>query len=424
MLDAIYPNPDLWIHGLFVHMVEVSLFVMLVWLGDRCLALPLNIRYGIWLVALLKMFVPPFYSLSALRAAKELVPLVGASPTSILGAVKYSDYLLIEFHRVVGAVPVVLMWIWILCSGILLLLVLCNNAGLRVRLRHGRLIQGMDEASRALFSQDLQVFQVATISGPVMIGCSRPRLYLPDHWVNWSKRQLSCVLAHEMAHVRSRDAWALVVQTLAVVLFPLNPFVWLVNRKLTEIRELRCDESAIRTVQICPAEYARFLISCLGRRPSATYMLSCAGSHFAQSKDRVEARILHLLELRDTDALSTSGQKMLVAMLALLVIPFSIEYSIAAAPAVVRADSKTVNLRSPAIEVRLKGKQPERVTLLDGDGTIFRNVVVDDTVDAKKVISKMHTWLTAQGYSEISIQRFTVSDELAGTSLAEGSHKE
>lgn len=42
-----------------VHMVEVSLFILLVWAVDRWLTLETRLRYALYLLALAKVFVPP-----------------------------------------------------------------------------------------------------------------------------------------------------------------------------------------------------------------------------------------------------------------------------------------------------------------------------------------------------------------------------
>ncbi len=41
------------------HMIEVSLFILLVWAVDRWLALETRLRYALYLLALAKVFVPP-----------------------------------------------------------------------------------------------------------------------------------------------------------------------------------------------------------------------------------------------------------------------------------------------------------------------------------------------------------------------------
>ena len=42
-----------------VHMVEVSLFILMVWAVDRWLTLETRFRYALYLLALAKVFVPP-----------------------------------------------------------------------------------------------------------------------------------------------------------------------------------------------------------------------------------------------------------------------------------------------------------------------------------------------------------------------------
>ena len=82
--------------------------------------------------------------------------------------------------------------------------------------------------------------------GPMAVGLASPRVVVPSHLLGEENALvLSCVLAHEGAHVARRDAWlALGMQVLGIVAWPILPLhaAVLAVRRLIE---LSCDEAAL-----------------------------------------------------------------------------------------------------------------------------------------------------------------------------------
>ena len=62
-MDALIYLAEAWWPLYAVHFVEVSLFILLVWAVDRWMTLDTRLRYVLYLLALAKVFVPPFYAI-------------------------------------------------------------------------------------------------------------------------------------------------------------------------------------------------------------------------------------------------------------------------------------------------------------------------------------------------------------------------
>jgi hypothetical protein len=58
-------------------------------------------------------------------------------------------------------------------------------------------------------------------------------------------QELRQVVLHEMEHLRRADDWTNLLQKLALVLFPLNPALQWVERRLCAERELACDDGVL-----------------------------------------------------------------------------------------------------------------------------------------------------------------------------------
>ena len=62
-MDALIRLAEAWWPLYAVHFVEVSLFILLVWAVDRWMTLDTRLRYALYLLALAKVFVPPFFAI-------------------------------------------------------------------------------------------------------------------------------------------------------------------------------------------------------------------------------------------------------------------------------------------------------------------------------------------------------------------------
>jgi beta-lactamase regulating signal transducer with metallopeptidase domain len=86
------------------------------------------------------------------------------------------------------------------------------------------------------------------VARPSVFGFLRPRILLPASLVETlSPLELQQVVMHEMEHLRRGDDWTNLLQKLGLVLFPLNPVLFWVERRLCAERELACDDRVLRT---------------------------------------------------------------------------------------------------------------------------------------------------------------------------------
>jgi hypothetical protein len=82
---------------------------------------------------------------------------------------------------------------------------------------------------------------------PVVAGPLAPVVVLPRGLAErMPPGQLRAVLVHELAHVVRGDLWTVLLQRLAAILFWWCPPVHAVNRRLTDVRELLCDNHLLQ----------------------------------------------------------------------------------------------------------------------------------------------------------------------------------
>ena len=106
-----------------------------------------------------------------------------------------------------------------------------------------------------------QICTTGEIERPGVIGFLSPRILIPE-WLfaRLTPGELEQIVLHETEHLRRGDDWTNLFQKLCLVLFPLNPALAWIERRLCREREMACDDGVIRITH-APRAYAACLTS-------------------------------------------------------------------------------------------------------------------------------------------------------------------
>ena len=302
-----------------VHMIEVSLFILLVWAVDRWLTLETRLRYALYLLALAKVLVPPVF---AIPIPEFLV----FSTNVTVDAPVYSGVVSEAIAVSPAQVPTLPPAFYLFCLWTLSVLVwagvaVWKNAAFRRTLKSAAPVVDLAPKIASLNAPgNLNVFSKPTLPSPILVGLVRPRLYLPSKWSSWSPDELRGVVRHELVHYERRDIYVLILQAVATALFCANPLIWLLNRRLIYIRELRCDEAVLRETDLTPAEYGRLLLGFVDRRPAP----SALTVYFSEGGTRMKERLKHILTFKEGDMKRSKWQLAIPILIGLMIAPFSI----------------------------------------------------------------------------------------------------
>ena len=104
------------------------------------------------------------------------------------------------------------------------------------------------------------------VDRPSVIGFFAPRILIPT-WLfeQLTAMELNHIVLHEMEHLRRRDDWVNLLQKVGLVLLPLNPALFWIDRRLSTERELACDDGVLERTNT-PRAYAASLASVAERR--------------------------------------------------------------------------------------------------------------------------------------------------------------
>ena len=384
-MDTIRQFSEAWMPIFGIHMLEISAFILLVWIVDRFVRLDTRLRYLLWLLALVKVFVPPVFSLPMLTLEPNALPAqisfqaIGMNLSGSQFPDEAKGFSLSWF--------VLITWM----ASVLTLagMAVFQNVALRRRLRNGLPVEIPTSYLPSHSSRTgLQIFTVCTIQSPVLVGHLRPRLYLPEEWKTWPHLQLRGILAHEMAHLRFSDRWVIVLQAFAHIFFGLNPLVWLLCSRLAYLRELRCDETAIQEVNIDPVDYSKLLYAFVQKQVRGTFPATI-GISFLDNHRAILKRFHHLLNFQEDDTRSRKSWKpIILVIMALFIFPFSVKGNeenlksqddLPERGEIVPVDKQPYPLSKPAV------KYPESALRDSVEGVVFLMVLVGKDGKTRKV---------------------------------------
>ena len=145
------------------------------------------------------------------------------------------------------------------------------------------------------------------ISVPVTLGAV---ILLPEHYAKWDELTRRAVMAHEVAHIRRRDFYLLLVAAVHRAIFWFSPLGWCLTERLGYLAEMACDVAAVAEIGD-RTRYAEILLAMSGK--TGRFFPDLA---MAQTRG-VAARLESLLAATEPPRRMT-GRRWLAAALCLL----------------------------------------------------------------------------------------------------------
>ncbi len=180
--------------------------------------------------------------------------------------------------------------------------------------REARPVEVSAELSALLTAcpRDVEICSSDQVNAPSVIGFRSPRLLVPRGLVaELTAAELRQIVLHECEHLRRRDDWLNLLQKVALAVFPLNPALLFVDRRLGRERELACDAGVV-TATGSALEYASCLTRLAEHRLGRS-SLALALSAWAQ-RSELSRRVYALL--RPARRVSQAGARAALATMA------------------------------------------------------------------------------------------------------------
>ncbi len=264
---------------------QLALLVCLVAVVTRVVRLSPRVRYVLWLLVLVKIFLPPGLSApwsvgrwgvaplverTGLAALPEKLSDVGG-PTADNASASESDNRVPAGSDRAVPWPTMLAIAWgagclVFCGAVAARYARINRLlSSATHADEGPLRVSLERAALALRVRNVPELLLTDVTtSPFLLGVVRPRIVLPaSSTAELAPDDLQTVLTHELVHWQRRDTWVGWLQVLAQGLLWFHPFLWWANRQLRHERECVCDEAVLRQGQVAPRHYGELIVRVL-----------------------------------------------------------------------------------------------------------------------------------------------------------------
>lgn len=138
----------------------------------------------------------------------------------------------------------------------------------------------------------LRLYKNAIVETPILIGCFRPAIVLPDK--KYEDMELRNILLHEITHMKRHDIFVKWLLIFAGAVHWFNPIVYFARREMDKACELACDESVIKRFDISEMQqYGDTLIAVAADSVRKTPFPAAMFESKENLKERLEAIMKH-----------------------------------------------------------------------------------------------------------------------------------
>ncbi len=304
------------LHFVWPMLWQSSVLIAILFVADFALRRRVRaaVRYGLWLVLLVKLLLPPSLALPT-SAAWWLFPAAAASkPRTTRFVVSFGPDTANKLPLQPAPVftpprPSLSAAAWIipvwdaLSFGLLVWMTARWRQVARDVKRAAPAPAWLDELFNAAKSsiglrRNVRLRVTDQAMSPAVCGLFRPVILLPQSLVEkLPPAQLRAVLLHELTHLRRGDVWANCVQALLQIVYWWHPLVWLANARIRRVREEAVDDAVMLTLRDEAETYAPTLLEVAKlafHRPLAS--LGLVG--ILESRSALRQRIERLMDFR------------------------------------------------------------------------------------------------------------------------------
>ncbi len=142
--------------------------------------------------------------------------------------------------------------------------------------------------TRFAFAHRVRALISEQVDTPMLVGWLKPVILLPAAVaLGFPRQQVELILAHELGHLRRRDHWVNLVQTMVETVLFYHPVVHWVSREIRNERELCCDRLVLRTMRGEPRDYARTLAALEEWRSATPLAVAANGGELLDRVQRI-----------------------------------------------------------------------------------------------------------------------------------------
>lgn len=195
----------------------------------------------------------------------------------------------------------VLLMAWILGSAVVLLFqirsyFLCQKLLRRCHPVHSTSIRQSlsDVAQHVGIAGEIRLLSANDLPAPAVVGIISPTVLIPeDAETQFTASQLYGILVHELSHIARKDHWIMGLTNIVQVLYWWNPLLYRMKQRISETREMICDDIASQA-SAASSEYAATIVGVAERSVLHASALASLGMS-ESSPTELEKRLKRIL---------------------------------------------------------------------------------------------------------------------------------
>ncbi|KOA18694.1 regulatory protein BlaR1 [Clostridium homopropionicum DSM 5847] len=190
-----------------------------------------------------------------------------------------------------------LSYVWLLGALLLICALLYTNYSLYLKLKKysGNLNERVDMIFKEVKSEmgvnkSIQIIFQPIVNTPSLFGLFKPKIILPIEILDFSDREISYILLHELAHYKRRDILVNYILLIFQSIHWFNPIIWFCFKRIRDDMELATDQKVLSILQGNEyREYGRVLLKVLESLSSTRFSPRLIG--IVDDKKNMEKRI-------------------------------------------------------------------------------------------------------------------------------------
>ncbi|MFL0194251.1 M56 family metallopeptidase [Clostridium sp. WILCCON 0269] len=185
--------------------------------------------------------------------------------------------------------------VWMLICIILTMSIFITTAAFYAKLRKEKMVNEIEFIEilnncrqKMHINKHVEIISTDIVKSPAIFGFIHPKILLPSN-INKviSQEQLSCIIFHELAHLKRKDMLVDFLVSILKIMHWFNPILWYAFFKMEQDKELACDEMALNYCNCSKYGYTIITLLEAYKESNPAYGLDCIINNKKEIKRRI-----------------------------------------------------------------------------------------------------------------------------------------
>ncbi|MBQ8568349.1 MAG: M56 family metallopeptidase [Oscillospiraceae bacterium] len=241
-----------------------------------------NWRYAVWLVLILRLFIPinillPTENHLLIPWIDMPIEIYHPEPEKIYGASEVWHWSTVsEFEAF--QISEVLIPVYFTVAALYLIILFGGHFLLMRKIKRWSrpCPESFDDIISEMKVKKPSILICDAVISPMLIGFFKPRIVLPN--AELTREEKEYIIRHELVHLKRGDLWYRLALNLLKVFQWFNPFVHIIAKQAAEDMEISCDKAALKGLKNADGDYSKLIVRFAARQKNTALTTSWSGN--------------------------------------------------------------------------------------------------------------------------------------------------